>query len=185
MIRKNKKQRNGGFIIGTLDLISAFFMKLLCGGFFARIFTSYDKIEKKANRSLFLGGLAGVPGGGKRSLSRSLLKCFDESLAVNLIRKLQKKLLACRLSIYGTYFMTLGIYTLVLLFVKEFSEGGAPDLSIFLSGQVWGGLLLILASIPLISSTGSLLELALSWLSAWAFLQPSLSGHATTRLVTS
>ena len=149
-------------------------MKLLCGGFFARIFTSYDKIEKKANRSLFLGGLAGVPGGGKRSLSRSLLKCFDESLAVNLIRKLQKKLLACRLSIYGTYFMTLGIYTLVLLVVKAFSEKGAVDLSIFLSGQVWGGLLLILASVPLISSTGSLLELV----AQSAFLRPILEDGA-------
>ena len=158
MARKNKKERNSGLIIGVLDLISAFLMKLLGGGFFARIFTSYDKIEQKANQSIFLGGLAGVPGGKKRSIRRSLLKCFDECLAVNMIRKRQKRLLACKLNVYGTYFATFGIYTLVILIVRAFAENGAVDTTLFLGEHFWGGLVLLLAALPLLSSSRSLLD---------------------------
>ena len=158
MARKNKKVRNSGLIIGLLDVVSAFLMKMLSGGFFARLFTSYDKIEKKANQSIFLGGLEGVPGGRKRSLTRSLLKYFDESLAVNMMRKLRRRLLACKLNVYGTYFATFGIYTLVILLVRAFAENGAVDTALFVSETFWGGLLMILASVPLISSSKSLLK---------------------------
>lgn len=159
MARRNKKERNSGIIIGTLDIISAFLMKVLCGGFFAKLFTSYDKIEKKANGSIFLGFLAGVPGGGKRSATRRLLKYFDESLVVNLIKRCLVCLRSCKLKVYGTYFATLGIYSLVILFVRAFAESGGIEEAIFMSENFWGGLILLLASVPLMSSARSIMSL--------------------------
>lgn len=174
MAKKNKKERNSGFIIGLLDIVSAFLMKMLTGGFFARLFTTYDKAEKKANNSILLGGLVGVPGGKKRSLTRSLLKCFDESLAVNMMRKLRRRLLACKLSVYGTYLATFGVYTLVILVVRSFAESGSVNATLFVSETFWGGLLLLLAALPLISSAKSLLNVVAESL----FLRPLLEDCA-------
>ena len=114
MIRKKKKERNSGLIIGFLNFISTAIMSAICSGFFGKIFTSYDRIEKKARNSLFLGMLTREPEGREKSIRRKLLKYFDESLVIRAVKRTVGFFRSCKLNFYGTFFSTFGAYSVIV-----------------------------------------------------------------------
>ena len=108
MIRKKQKQKNNGIIITFLNFVSRSIIKGMSGGFFGKLFTSYDKIERRAARGVVYGSLTSTPGGRSNSISRSLMKWHDESSLVKILRRAMNFLISSRLNLYGAYFATFG-----------------------------------------------------------------------------
>lgn len=159
MIRKKEKRRSSGVIITFLNFLSRSIIKGLSGGFFGKLFTSYDKMERKARNGVVLGALTGVPGGRKNSVSRMLMKWHDESVGIKLIRKAIGFLTSSRLNLYGTYLATFGLYsTLIVLLEEALRNGGALSIDVLAGANFWSSIVVFLASIPLLVSTSSLLS---------------------------
>ncbi len=135
-------------------------MKGLCWGFFGKIFTSYDKIEKKARKGILFGAFARTPGGREKSIRRKFMKYFDESLGMKLIKRCVAFLRSSRLNLYGAYFATFGLYSIITLLISSsVKNGGAPSVDIFISTGFWSAVVILLASVPLLMSSASLLSL--------------------------
>ena len=159
MIRKKKKERNSGLIIGFLNFISAAIMNALCSGFLGKIFTSYDKIEKKARKSLFLGMLTREPEGREKSIRRRLLKYFDESLVMRAVKRTVGFFRSCKLNFYGTFFSTFGAYSVVITLIKASLSDGGITADVFTETAFWGAIIVFLASLPLLASKKSVISL--------------------------
>ena len=159
MIRKKKKERNPGLIIGFFNFISVAIMNALCSGIFGKLFTSYDKMEKKARKSLFLGTLAREPEGREKSLRRRLLKCFDESLTMTALKRTIGFFRFCSLNFYGTFFATFGAYSVIITVIKASVSDSGISADLFASRTLWSSLIIFLTSLPLLASKRSLLSL--------------------------
>lgn len=147
-------------------------MKGLCWGFFGKIFTSYDRIEKKARRGVLLGALAGTPEGREKSIRRRFMKHFDESLGMRLIKRCMVFLRSSRLNFYGAYFATFGLYSIITLLISSsVKNGGAPSADVFVGVNFWSAVIILLASIPLLISSSSLLSLVAESISLRTLLE--------------
>lgn len=160
-MKKRSKDRGSGLIIGFLNSASDKIMKALTGGFFGKIFTSYEKLERKARKGVIFGAFSRRAGGREKSIRRKTLEHFDKSLIVGLLRRIVEFLRSSRLSFYGAYFVSFGIYSLVVLLTSSITQnGGAPAPEIFAGQHFWSALVITLASLPLLFSNRSLVSLA-------------------------
>ena len=171
-MKKKRKKRNSGIIIGFLNFISTLIVKGISGGFIGKIFTSYNRVERHAKKGIIFGAMSRAPGGQKKSIRRKLMKWFDESLGIKLLRRAMNFLKSSRLNFYGTYFATFGLYSLMVVLLKSALQSeGVAFAETFVGVDFWSAVIIFLASIPLLSSTKSLLTLASSSLSLRMLLE--------------
>lgn len=154
---KREKKRNPGVIIIFLNFINTVVIKYLCEGFFGKVFTSYDTIETRAKKGIILGSFSRAPGGRQKSIRRKALLMFDNSLVINLLRRLVKYLRGCKLNFYGAFFGTFGLYSLIVFLIRFYIENGNNFSSALLvENDFICSLLIMLASIPLLTSKRAL-----------------------------
>ena len=159
MVRKKQKKRNSGVIISFLNMICVAIMKGLENGFFGKIFTSYDSIEEKARKGIIFGSMTRAPEGRAKSIRRKMLDYFDNSIIMKASKRAMRKLLDCRINLYGTYLIAFAVYALVVFFVDASIAGnGRITLESLMSEKFWQSVAVLLASIPLLFSRSTLIS---------------------------
>ncbi len=155
---KKKKTKNGkGFINGWLDLLSEKLYSLFAGSLIGHALTSNTTLEKKANRSFCVGTV--VTGASKytNGLRRVMLKQTDQSVFIRFFRSIGDYLYSCKVNWYGVYFLTFGIYSLILNLIRS-TVYGWNDFSLYFfidDASMWS-FLVMAVSIPLLTAKDSL-----------------------------
>ena len=103
-------------ILGALERFILLIYDCLAHGFFGRIFTAYDKLNRKFRGGLILSAVTEDEDRIKttRSLRRTFAKAVENSTMLALARRLAGYLLTCRLSFYGILLFAFGVYTAIL-----------------------------------------------------------------------
>ncbi len=134
----------GSVILSALDRFSQMIYNALTGGFFGTWLTSYPTSEE--NRESML-----LRRRGNSAVRRFLTRTVEESMALHLFRRFIRYLLRCRMRVYGTFFLTFGIYagaSYLLGILGE--EQSAPTMTLVISAVLIG------VSLPLLSCNESL-----------------------------
>lgn len=169
---KKTKKRNPGIIISFLNFVIEAVMKNLCSGFFGKLFTSYDGIEKKAKKGIILGGLSRAPGGREKSIRRKMLLLFDNSVIITLLKKFIRFLRGCKLNFYGAYFGSVGLYSLIIFLIRFYiSNGNGFSAALLADGDFICSLLILIAAIPLLASKRTFASLVNESVSIRALLE--------------
>jgi len=152
--KNTEKKRSSGLIIGLLNMLCDKIMSALKCGMFARMLSNGENTDELLDRSLIFGCGKVNPEGGKRSIRRYMLRIFDESVVLGFLRRLKKALLSCRLNVFGSYMMSFGIFSMIAFFVRYFVVDDNPfDKYLFAEIALWTPVIIVLFSIPLISSS--------------------------------
>lgn len=160
-MRKKSKERGSGLIVGLLNKASDKITEALSRGFFGKIFTSYEKIEKEAKDGVIFKSFSKNAGGREKSVRRKTLEYFDNSVIVIFLKKMISFLRASSLNLYGAYFVSFGIYSLVvLLSMAAIKNNGTVPLEVLASQHFWSALIIFLASVPLLFFNRSLVSLS-------------------------
>ncbi len=124
--RENDKRRaipglaGISWIVYMFDKLSAVIYSALVSGLFGRIFTSYSKELEAYNNSYFISYFKG---GSKtrlffRKIRGFLSKSFESSVGLKLIARFARHFAFVPLKTYGSFFMSFGIYTILVYFIK-------------------------------------------------------------------
>lgn len=141
----------GSVILSALDRFTERIYNAIKNGMFGGIFTAYPLSSgsaASANPRLIRSAVS--------SVRRTLARTADESCTVNLVRRLIRFLLRCRLRVYGTFLLTFGAYAAISFLLGMLGGPSAPILTLAVA------LVAIGASLPLLSSDASLSEALLS-----------------------
>lgn len=119
---KQKKKRSlaelvrSSAIISGLERFILWIYDSLATGFFGRIFTSYDSLNRKFRGGVICSAVTDdeEQSGMIRSLRRSFARSLESSLLLSLARRLLQYLLTSRLSFYGTVLFSFGLYSAIL-----------------------------------------------------------------------
>ena len=87
----------------------------LKNGFFGRLMSSYPEVSDrtpKKKSALYYKVIAPV--------RAYFSKCVDRSVMIDLFSKIKDALLACRLRAYGTFFMSFGVYSALIVAFRHF-----------------------------------------------------------------
>lgn len=155
---RKKKQKNGsGLINGMLDVLSEKLRSMIDKSLVGHLFTSNKSLERKANNSFCVGTVAAGTSKYANSLRRTMLKQTDQSIFVRCVRAVGNYLYSCKVNWYGVYFLTFGIYALILNLIKSASSG-LNDFSLYFfieDESIWSFLVMAIA-IPLLTANESL-----------------------------
>lgn len=166
MARKNKSYENtgsnfllnlirGSLILSLLDRLITYIYSLIKNGFFGYIFTGYRHDMKSklfARRKKSPKKLSNYLAEFRYGICRQI----ENSFTVNLISSSAKRLIRCRMKVFGAFTVSLGIYSAIITFLLALMSGNAAD--IFEDVNLMVSVALIVASIPLILSKKSLGE---------------------------
>jgi len=130
-------------ILSAIDRFTQCIYSALQSGFFGTLFTAYPAAH------------ASAPGGrlarAAASVRRFSASTVEESTAVHLFQRLIRFFLRCRTRVYGTFFLTFGIYAAAAYLLGILGEDGrAPTLTLA------AALVLAGISLPLLTSNVSL-----------------------------
>lgn len=130
----------GSLIFGAIDRFTKCVYQALTGGFFAALFTAYPSSEPRLGR-------------GRRgsSFRRFLSRTVEESYTVHLIQRFIRFLLRCRMRVYGTFFLTFGLYAAVSYLIGILGPEESASTMTLVTAAVCVGV-----SLPLVSSNVSL-----------------------------
>ena len=123
MKKRKKNTSDNGVINGFLNFLSDKIMLLLKGGFIGKIFLSSEELEKKAAEGVIVGPIDYAVSGEVSSYKRKNIKFADQSIFINLLRRVKAYLLSRELNWYGLYFFIFALYSLLIHFVKGFVLG--------------------------------------------------------------
>ncbi|MBO5109602.1 MAG: O-antigen ligase family protein [Clostridia bacterium] len=106
----------GSRILGALERFILWIYDSLANGFFGRIFTSYDKLNRKFKGGLILTAVTEDEEriDMVRGLRRRLAQSVENSRILALFRRVVRYLLTCRLSFYGVLLFAFGVYSAIL-----------------------------------------------------------------------
>ncbi len=142
----------GGTIIPALskwcDKLSALFKK---SAFFSLI-TGYDKSNKAFADSTIRKAVSSTASDNKgivRRFKRAISAQFENSLLINIVSALSQRLQTMPLKIYGMFFASFGIYTIIIYLLKTF----ALLFDSVAISDLWGGVIICAISIPMLFST--------------------------------
>ena len=159
--RAEKAKRGGLSRLFSLSIIFHLLDKLTCAvynalmnGFFGKIFTAYSS-EQKAFENGFVKNYFVGPGKLEknfRKIRERLSKAFETSFLLGTLGDIMRCVLSSSLRLYGNFFLSFGLYSILAYFTRELVPGlAAPDGSFLVVSAV-----AILASIPLLLSRESL-----------------------------
>ena len=123
-------------------------------GFICNIFSAYS-IEETAYERSFLRNYFGEydkPVPHMRKLRAAFSKAFDTSFFLGKLKHLARELLATSLKLYGNFFLSFGLYSVLVYFIREL----VPNLSLADGKFLAVGVIFILISLPLLVSKESL-----------------------------
>ena len=154
--KNERKKRNTGVINGFLNYLNDLIMRLFTTGFFANALVGNGKAESLEESSLLFGASAENATGKSKSIRRKLLKKYNESVLLRLLKKTVCLIRRCRLNVFGTYLFMFGACSTAVFFAKYFLEGHDFGLYIFFEESLIGATLMLLLSLPLLISTKTL-----------------------------
>lgn len=159
-MKKNKQikeKRGKGVIIGGLNGINDAIMEMFTGGFFAKLFSSKERVDElKENSFLFRKRTGSSPG---KNIRRTLLKKYDESRLRRAFSALISYVRSCKANVFGTFLIFFGVTSMIVFFAKYFSAGNYIDEHVFFEEAFMVSLVMIFASMPLIASGKRVSEL--------------------------
>lgn len=139
-------------IISILVSIASLIYKKLREGFFGHIFTAYDR----ENAAVFESGTATVL---KRAsicdrfihpAKQKIAKSVEDSFILTFVRRMNAKLLACQVRVYGLFLFSFAIYSAIAyVFKRFFVQNDSNGIDI---GLIVTLILMVIASVGLISS---------------------------------
>ena len=100
----------GSIIFGSLDRFTVWVYDLLKNGFFGWIFTGYDPQPVSRILPKIAGSRTALH---LRELRFGICRRIESSVIVNGCRNLMRYLLACRLKVFGTFFLSFTVYSAV------------------------------------------------------------------------
>ena len=154
----SKKEKNKPFsgiaafsiLISLFDKLGEIIYNALVTGFFGRIFTAYSALRKKISNGFF--GTYVVRNSKIKRFFRKirefLARNIEPCLTLSLANKAIDKFCSFPLQYYGNYGLFFGLYTIVIYFVKQFVPWLEPAPSLYL----WTGIVVSIASVPLLFS---------------------------------
>lgn len=154
---KNGMKMNRGLILSALSkacdkLASAFKKSMLFS-----LVTGRDKSEKVFEDSAICKAISSATSDNKgvfRRFKRLISRQFENSLLINIISSLSQWLLALPLKIYGMFFVSFGIYTVVVYLLKVYAllveNVSVRNLAI--------GIAVAIAAVPMLFSSRCLAE---------------------------
>ncbi len=158
--RKSKKSSpgllKGSVILGGIDRFLSWIYRCIKDGFFGRIFSAYpqsavDSTDKPSARPKnFLYRRVLLP------VRRAVSVRAESSFFLALIRRLISFFLRCRLRVYGTFFLTLGIYTAAAYLLSLLGNAAVPFTNLIIAA------VLVLSSLAVITVNVSLSDALLS-----------------------
>lgn len=146
-----------GIIIPTLskwcDKLSAIFKR---SAIFSLV-TGYDKSNNAFTDSAIRKAVSSTASDNKgvvRRFKRAASAQFENSLLINIISLLSQRLQTMPLKIYGMFFASFGIYTVIIYLLKTF----ALLFDSVAISDLWGGVIICAISIPMLLSTRCLAQ---------------------------
>ena len=148
---KKEKKKSRSLILYFLDVFTSFFYQKLSTGFFAKLTNGCLEENKLLSNSFFATNLNSTSRVGSfvRKIRFIIAEQFEESRILSLWRRLVLFLVGSKLRLYGSFFMTFGIYTGLVYFIKPLIETSAEGDAKYL---VWGVSLMLFAFPMLITS---------------------------------
>lgn len=177
---KLRRAVKNSLILSSLNRFSALVYKKLSAGFFGRVFSSYEKTQAMAETCLLARFAKRAPSAiahkAVRPMKRALARSFEESRILGMAASALNHLRLCSLRVYGTFFLSFGLYTLLVFLIKRYAIlSGSPSLVHLLTGGT-----LVLMSLPLLFSHRPLADgimsstLLRAFLFSFAGLRPEL-----------
>lgn len=178
-MKEIQKQSKSG-ILRLLAVFTAWVYRCADKGFFGRLFNSYQKGNLKLKNSWISSIMGSNSRLGKfvRKIRFVIADQFETSGILLLWRKFMRFLIGCKLRLYGSFFITSGIYTALVYFLKKFVlESSTSDSSYILLALIFS-----LISLPLLMSGKTFAE-AVSASSIGHFLVWDTFGIADEKLL--
>jgi len=134
----------GSVIFSAIDRFTQIIYNALIGGFFGSLLTAYPTAEGKRESRLFSRP-------GSSAVRRFITRTVEESMLLHLLRNFIRYLMRCRVRVYGTFFLTFGIYSAASWLLGLLGEEKtAPTMTLVVSAVLIG------ISLPLLSCNESL-----------------------------
>ncbi len=154
--QRTGQSKKGSSILNCFNKLSAWIAKKAKSGLFGTVFGSYTKANKKMQAGLMssLVGKNSRVSGIAKKLRLIVSDQFERSKILKLLNRITKFFLLCKLRLYSAFFLTFGIYTGLVYFLKRF---------IMLQSDVSESLLTfagvaVIISIPLLFTNKNLAE---------------------------
>ncbi len=134
-------------------LTNAIYNAFKCG-FVSNVFSAYSLEQNAYERSFLRNYFGGYenPEPYSRKIRAHFSKAFDTSFILGKLRWLAGELLATSMKLYGNFFLSFGLYSVLVYFVREL----VPGLTVADGKFLLVGLISILISLPLLLSKESL-----------------------------
>ena len=124
------------------------------GGFFGRVFTSYEKIETAWRGGVIYGALSGIRTSRTMArVRRGVSRSVENSLFIRSFKRFFSVLPWMSLRSYGMFLLSLGFYTSVIYAIKSVATSLTADMDALIVG-----VMLIVLSLPLMFSHKTLAE---------------------------
>ena len=150
------KKKNESSIIRCFCKLSENIRKKAKNGALGVAFGKYTKINEKIQTCMvsLLLGKASKTTAFMRKIRLMVSEQFEESKILKIINRLAKFFLGCKLRLYSTFFMTFGIYTGLVYFLKKvmLSHAGTSE------SMLTFACITFLVSIPLFFTRKNLAE---------------------------
>ncbi len=143
-------------IVFLLDKLTDWVYRCLIEGFFGRIFTAYSSEQAAFERSAFRHYFVGSKKtrGYFRRTREFLSDNFESSFFIGKLQSAMRGLQMMSLRAYGNFWMSFGIFTILIYFIRMF----LPFFDTADMGFLITGIVIAIASLPLVSARGSLVS---------------------------
>ncbi len=177
--QRTERSKKGSVILSSLNRFSAWVSKKAKNGLFGSILGSYTKANEKMHTgfaSSLLGKSSKISGLMKK-LRLVIADQFERSKILNFLNHITKFFLVCKLRLYSAFFLTFGIYTGLVYFLKRFvmMQSDASESLLIFAGVA------VIISIPLLFTNKNLAE-ALKTSKAGYFLVSDVFGVPDEKL---
>jgi len=145
-----------GIFVYLLDRFADWFYTSIVEGFFGKIFTAYsaeqNAFENSFIKHYFTGNMKVKEYAHK--LRAFLSRNFEDSYLLNKFARFLASLKALPLRSFGSFWMSFGIYTIIIYFVKMF----VPALTKADVGSLIVGIIACICALPMLFSKGTLIS---------------------------
>lgn len=140
-------------VIFLLDTFTDWIYRCLRDGFFGRIFTAYSSEQAAFERGAFRHYFKASTKfrGYLRRIREWLSNAFESSLFLGKLQSAMQGLQTMPLRAYGNFWMSFGIYTILIYFIRMF----LPFSETANLGFLITGIVISVASLPLVTARGS------------------------------
>lgn len=130
------------------------FDEKLSNGISGKIMHSYADESRALDNSVIVKTLrrSGSGDGFVRVVKKRIARTFEESLVINVLKRIKNAAMRCYMKTYGAFFLTFGIYSALIYLIKKYALLWDETAS----GDILCASLMIILSIPLMFSKKSL-----------------------------